>query len=99
MGKTEVLYFSAPWCAPCKAFLPEVEMACKMQGIQLTVYNVHTDVEATQLYNVNSVPTLIICIDDEMRYRSSKVLPRQYLIDELQRLEDEYGNHKTHESK
>jgi len=84
MEKTKVLYFSAPWCAPCKAFLPEVEAVCKEQGASLTVYDVHLDTEATQQYSVTSVPTLIIFSGDDMRFRTSGVIPRQQLIEKLQ---------------
>ena len=84
MEKARVLYFSAPWCAPCKAFLPEVEAVCKEQGASLTVYDVHLDTEATQQHEVKSVPTLIIFSGNDMRFRSSGIIPRQQLIEKLQ---------------
>jgi len=84
MEKTSVLYFSAPWCAPCKAFLPEVEAVCKEQGASLTVYDVHLDSDATERHNVKSVPTLIIFAGDDMHFRSSNVIPRQQLAEKLQ---------------
>ena len=86
MDQIKVLYFTAPWCTPCKVFLPEVEATCKEQGVNLTVYDVHLDAEATQRYSVKSVPTLIILHGEDMRFRASGIMPRQQLINELQRI-------------
>ena len=82
--KLKVLFFSATWCKPCKKFLPEVEAVCKEQGVQLTTYDVHLDTEATQQYNVKSVPTLIILCEEDIRFRASSAISRQQLLSELQ---------------
>ena len=86
MGKVRVLYFSAPWCQPCKAFLPVVEAVCKEQRASLAVYDVHLDAEATQRYDIKSVPTLIVVAGEDVRLRTSSAIPRQQFISELQRI-------------
>ena len=37
-----ILYFSAPWCGPCKAPSPQMEEIAK--SITLVVYNIYTNV-------------------------------------------------------
>jgi thioredoxin-like negative regulator of GroEL len=59
----QVLYFSAPWCNPCKAFRPS-------NGI-FTIRNayyfidVDTSSQTAAQYNVRSIPTTIV-VQNEM---------------------------------
>ena len=52
---TKVLYFTAPWCGPCRTFGPIVESS----GIPVQKVNIDDDTELSTKYSVRSVPTLI----------------------------------------
>jgi thioredoxin-like negative regulator of GroEL len=54
----QVLYFSAAWCGPCKAFKPLME---SMQNeIPVTFIDVDTSPQTAAQYNVRSVPTTVV---------------------------------------
>lgn len=55
----EVLYFSAPWCSPCKVFGPALQSASERIGFALRKVNVETDMELTKQYDVMSLPTTV----------------------------------------
>ncbi|NOQ76093.1 MAG: hypothetical protein GQ574_29075 [Crocinitomix sp.] len=61
--KTPVLYFTADWCPPCKAFkktLKADEMKVVLVSTQLIIVDVDNDPQGmADLYNVNAVPTFI----------------------------------------
>lgn len=57
-----VLYFSAPWCAPCKRLAPLVD---KLQQeladtVTFTKINADEDHDAVETYGIRGIPTLII---------------------------------------
>tara|TARA_Y100000356_G_C11147976_1_gene229051 strand:+ start:347 stop:601 length:255 start_codon:yes stop_codon:yes gene_type:complete len=54
-----ILYFSAPWCGPCKMMSPTMDELQK-QGMNIKKINIDYDVTFTQKYNVKSVPTCIL---------------------------------------
>ena len=54
----QVLYFSAAWCNPCKAFRPLVE---SMQNeIPITFIDVDASPQTSDQYNIRSVPTIVV---------------------------------------
>ena len=55
-----ILYFSAPWCGPCKALSPQMEEIEK-SGIPVKKINIDYDAEFSAKYNVKSIPTCILC--------------------------------------
>jgi len=54
----QVLYFSAPWCGPCRAFRPVIESL--QSEISITFYDVDSSPQEAAQYNVRSVPTVIV---------------------------------------
>jgi putative thioredoxin len=57
MNKT-ILYFSAPWCGPCKTLGPIMD---KLSGLfNIRKINCDVDTEIAAKYSVRSVPTLIL---------------------------------------
>ena len=54
-----VLYFSAPWCSPCKVFGPALESASVRKGFSIEKVNVETDMERARQYDVMSLPTTV----------------------------------------
>ncbi len=52
-------YFSATWCGPCKVFKP-VMTEIASEGYAVEFIDVDNDKNKAQLYNVRSVPTVVI---------------------------------------
>ena len=55
-----ILYFSAPWCGPCKVMSPLMEHLAKEGKINMKKVNVDYDATLPQQYNIKSVPTIIL---------------------------------------
>jgi thioredoxin-like negative regulator of GroEL len=55
-----ILYFSAPWCGPCKAMSPLVEQMEKKGQIKVKKVNIDYDATLSQKYSVKSIPTMIL---------------------------------------
>ena len=54
-----ILYFSAPWCEPCKQLGPVIDSLIS-EGINVKKVNTDYDVSLIEKYNVKNVPTLIL---------------------------------------
>ena len=54
-----ILYFSAPWCEPCKQLGPVIDSLIS-EGINVKKVNTDYDVSLVEKYNVKNVPTLIL---------------------------------------
>jgi len=52
------LYFSAEWCAPCKSLAPIMNQVG--QTIEVQKIDVDKQSEVASLYNIRSVPTVIL---------------------------------------
>ena len=55
----KILYFSAPWCGPCKHFGPIMDRISQT-GILVEKVNVDNAPAVAAAYNVRSVPTVIV---------------------------------------
>ena len=53
----KIIYFTAPWCGPCKALGPTMEKLSL--DIPIHKVNIDNDMEKSTHYGVRSVPTLI----------------------------------------
>ena len=53
----KIIYFTAPWCGPCKALAPRMEKLSL--DIPIHKVNIDNDMEKSTHYGVRSVPTLI----------------------------------------
>lgn len=54
----QILYFSAPWCGPCRAFKPLMESL--QSEMSITFIDVDASPQSAQTWNVRSVPTTIV---------------------------------------
>lgn len=74
------LYFSAPWCGPCKMLAPVMEELAK--EITIEKIDVSTDAETTVKYNVLNVPTVILLRDEQEVTRTVGANSKNYYINQ-----------------
>ena len=55
-----ILYFSAPWCGPCKLMSPLVEQMEKQGKIKVKKINIDYDATYSRENNIKSVPTMVL---------------------------------------
>ena len=77
----KIIYFTAPWCGPCKALGPVME---RLSG-QISVHkvNIDNDQDKSARYGVRSVPTLIKVDDQNNEVASSRLVgvrPEQEIL-------------------
>ena len=53
------LYFSAPWCGPCRVLGPTMERV-KAEGISVEKILVDENEEMSMNYNVRNIPTVVL---------------------------------------
>ena len=54
----ELLYFSAPWCGPCRMFGPIMERLSE-EGLRIKKVNIDEETDLVAQYGIRSVPTVI----------------------------------------
>ena len=54
-----IIYFSAPWCQPCKMLGPIIDGLIS-KGMQVKKVNCDYDAVMTERYKIKSIPTLIL---------------------------------------
>ena len=78
------LYFSAPWCGPCRMFGPIMERVGATVPVEKV--NVDENQELAMQYSVRSVPTVIL-VDN-----TGKEFARQVGVQQEQMLLEQYKN-------
>jgi len=53
------LYFSAPWCGPCKMLAPKMQLVADAD-ITVEKILVDSDTETTQKYGIRNIPTVVL---------------------------------------
>ena len=83
--KPVLVDFSAAWCGPCKMLEPIIEQVKQNMAGKAEVLTVDVDSNSllASVYNIRSVPTLIIFMKGEVMWRQSGVLPAEMIEAQL----------------
>lgn len=83
--KTVLIDFSAEWCQPCKMLTPILKEVKEKIEDKAIIIKVDIDKNPTlaNTFRIQSVPTLIIFKNGEIKWRDSGVRAAQEIIDLL----------------
>lgn len=88
--KPVLVDFSAEWCGPCKMLAPLLKQAKDKLGDKATIIKIDIDRnrEAAEQFQIQSVPTLILFKNGQIKWRQSGVVPADTLVQVV----NQYGN-------
>lgn len=84
-SKPVVVDFFAEWCGPCKLMAPILHEVKEKIGERATILKLDIDKTPyySQLYNIQSVPTLIIFKEGNILWRKSGVASAHEILEHL----------------
>ncbi len=80
-SKPVLLDFYADWCAPCRMMAPVVaEIAAENPQYLVGKINVTNEPELAQMFNVMSIPTLVVFKDGKLIHQSAGARPKSDIL-------------------
>lgn len=73
------LYFSAPWCGPCRQLGPIMDEVAQQATVQKV--NVDAQPELAQQYGIRNIPTVILTSNGVEILRKVGLNPKQVYLD------------------
>lgn len=64
--KTEILFFSSPWCGPCRQMKSMLNESIK-EELNIKIIDISEDMETATKYEIMNVPTFIKLVDGEIK--------------------------------
>jgi thioredoxin 1 len=74
----QLLYFSAPWCGPCRALGPILDELSTKYSIKKV--NIDNQPEIAREYGITSIPTTILLVNGKETERKVGPQPKSYYI-------------------
>ena len=82
--KTVLLYFWAPWCAPCRMVVPIIEeIAGERPDIKVGKINVDEQPELASEFSIMSIPTLVVMKNGKIVQQVSGARPKNAILEML----------------
>lgn len=85
-----VIYFSAPWCGPCRVFGPVMDKVAERFSendlVEITKVNADEDPDTAALHNIRSIPALVYLKDGETVYQSVGTKSEADVVDKINEL-------------
>lgn len=77
----KIMYFSAPWCGPCRVYKPVfIEVTDKFKDeIEVQMVDVDNEGQLAADHAVRSIPTTIMFKDGKEVFRQVSVIPANVL--------------------
>jgi thioredoxin 1 len=79
-----IIYVSADWCGPCKAYKPILEKVASDFKIPIQYVNADYDVATIEKYRIQSIPTTIFISGDTTVFKKSGIISETELKSNLQ---------------
>ena len=78
-NETLIVDFWAPWCGPCRMLTPVLQQLADSGVCPVGKVNVDEEDELSQLFNVRSIPTLVL-------YKNGKIVDKKVGYADLENL-------------
>ena len=87
-NKPILVDFYANWCAPCKNMNPVLKSVKSKMGDEIKILKIDVDKNqaVAEKFNVKGVPTFIIFMHNELKWRQSGIIEENKLMEELNKL-------------
>jgi len=84
-----IIDFWAPWCGPCQAFKPIFEKAAEAHPeITFAACNTEEQQELAAMFQIRSIPTLMVFREQIMVFAQPGMLPAEVLEDLIRQVKD-----------
>ncbi|CAG0911971.1 unnamed protein product [Cyprideis torosa] len=84
-----IIDFWASWCGPCKSFAPTFEAASeKYEDIVFAKVNTEEQQELAAMFNIRSIPTLMVFRENVILYSEAGALPAGQFDELITRVRD-----------
>lgn len=86
------LYFSAPWCGPCKMLAPKIDQMVEAGDIVVQKVDIDFEDTLSETYNIRSIPQLVL-VNEHMEELGRLIGAKPVTV--IKELWDEHANGTT----